>query len=160
VAVSPPFDLMVSGPHLDRVLFGAYTRAFLRTLIPKALAKAEQFPGLLDAERIRRSKSFEEFDTHATAVLHGFAHAHDYWRRVSSGQFLRHIAVPTLLIASADDPFNPGSALPREEAARSPYLVAQFSKHGGHVGFVSGTPLRPTYWADAQIMRFLPLLSA
>ncbi len=158
IAVSPPFDLMVSGPHMDRVLFGQYTKHFLRTLIPKALAKAEQFPGVLDAERIRGARTFVEFDTYATAALHGFTDAADYWTRVSSGQFLPHIGVPTLLIASADDPFNPGSTLPHTLAAQSPYLIAQLTKRGGHVGFVSGSPRKPRYWAEEQIVRFLRLL--
>ncbi len=160
IAVSPPFDLMVSGPHMDRVLFGQYTKHFLRSLIPKALAKAEQFPGTLDVERIRRARTFQEFDTYATAALHGFADAHDYWTRVSSAQFLPRIAVPTLLIASADDPFNPGSTLPREIAARSPYLIAQLTKRGGHVGFVTGSPRHPRFWADEQIVRFLGCVAA
>ncbi len=158
VAVSPPFDLMVSGPHMDRVLFGQYTKHFLRSLIPKALAKAEQFPDLLDADRIRAARTFKEFDTYATAALHGFADAHDYWRRVSSGQFLPRIEVPTLLIASADDPFNPSSTLPRELAARSPHLIAQLTRRGGHVGFVMGSPLRPRFWADEQIVAYLGVL--
>ncbi|MEZ0315080.1 MAG: YheT family hydrolase [Myxococcota bacterium] len=158
IAVSPPFDLMVSGPHMDRVLFGQYTKHFLRSLIPKALAKAEQFPGVLDVERIRRARTFKEFDTYATAALHGFADARDYWTRVSSGQFLPHIEVPTLLIASADDPFNPGRTLPRELAAKSPYLIAQLTKRGGHVGFVTGSPRRPRFWADEQIVAYLGVL--
>ena len=158
IAVSPPFDLMVSGPHMDRVLFGQYTRHFLRSLIPKAVAKAEQYPGVLDVERIRRARTFLEFDTYATAALHGFADAHDYWTRVSSARFLPHIRVPTLLIASADDPFNPGSTLPRELAASSPYLIAQLTTHGGHVGFVMGTIRRPRFWADEQIVAYLGVL--
>jgi uncharacterized protein len=42
--ICPPFDLTVAGPHLDSVLWGAYTRWFLRTLVPKAIAKAQQYP--------------------------------------------------------------------------------------------------------------------
>jgi predicted alpha/beta-fold hydrolase len=160
IAVSPPFDLLVSGPHMDRVLFGQYTRHFLQSLIPKALAKAEQYPGVLDVERIRKARTFQEFDTYATAALHGFADAQDYWRRVSSGQFLPRIRVPTLLIASADDPFNPGSTLPREHAAKSPYLIPQLTRRGGHVGFVAGSPRRPRFWADEQILTFLATLTA
>lgn len=160
VSVSPPFDLMVSGPNMDRVLFGQYAKHFLRSLIPKAVAKAEQFPGVLDVERIRKARTFREFDTYATAALHGFADAADYWTRVSSGQFLPNIRVPTLLIASADDPFNPASTLPHEVAARSPYIIGQFTKRGGHVGFVTGSPRAPRYWVDEQIMRFMRLLVA
>jgi predicted alpha/beta-fold hydrolase len=156
-AVSPPFDLMISGPHLDRVLFGAYTKHFLRTLIPKALAKAEQFPDKLDAVKIRKARSFREFDTHGTAALHGFKDAQDYWARVSSGQFLKGIRVPTLLLASADDPFNPEAALPKDTS--SPYLVPLFTRRGGHVGWVTGSAKAPRYWAEEQIIRFAEVVA-
>ena len=157
-AVSAPFDLLVSGPNLDQVLWGQYTKHFLKTLIPKALAKAEQFPGVLDVEKIRSAKTFAAFDTYGTAALHGFADAEDYWRRVSSGQFLPAIKTPTVLLSSADDPFNPGSTLPRELAAEHPYLIPQFTDRGGHVGFIAGTLKHPRYWAEEQLATFMRLL--
>jgi hypothetical protein len=93
-ATSPPFDLLVSGPVLDRALFGVYRRRFLRTLLPKARLVAERFPGSLDPRRLRTVRTIEAFDEWATAPLHGFAGAHDYWRRVSSRHFLPSVAHP------------------------------------------------------------------
>jgi predicted alpha/beta-fold hydrolase len=157
-AISPPFDLTVSGPVIDQALGGLYVRRFLRTLIPKALAKAEQFPALLDADRIRASRSFEDFDTWATAALHGFDDAWDYWRRVSSGAFLPAVRVPLLLVAAEDDPFNPASTLPVDRCRRSPWLLDRFVPAGGHVGFVSGPPWRTRHWAEEQALRFFELV--
>jgi predicted alpha/beta-fold hydrolase len=157
-AVSPPFDLTVSGPHMDRVLGGAYVKWFLRTLIPKAMEKERQFPGSLDLERIRQCRTFREFDTYATAVLHGFRDAEDYWARVGCGQFLEGVRRPLLLIASADDPFNPASTLPREITSKSPWLHPLFTERGGHVGFIHGPSPRETrHWAEEQVLRFLKL---
>lgn len=153
--VCAPFDLTISGPTLDHVAYGAYTRWFLRTLIPKAVEKAEKYPGLLDPERIQNSKTFAEYDTHATAALYGFEDAQDYWKKVSCGQFLHGIRRPTLLISSADDPFNPPETLPWEVADHSPYLHRQFTERGGHVGFVYGTWKQSHHWAEEQILRFL-----
>lgn len=153
VLVSPPFDLLVSGPHLDR-RGPAYVRYFLRTLVPKALAKERQYPGCMDRERVRASKTFDDFDTHATAALHGFVDATDYYRKVSCGQYLSQVRTPTLLVASADDPFNPGTTLPRRTADASPYLVPCFLPRGGHVGFVSGRATRPRYWLDEAVTTF------
>ncbi|MBI3117499.1 MAG: hydrolase, partial [Candidatus Hydrogenedentes bacterium] len=80
-------------------------------------------------------------------------------RRVGCGQFLSRIRVPTLLIAAEDDPFNPASTIPWETANASPYLYPQFTKHGGHVGFVHGaTPLTPRYWMEEQMLRFFTLM--
>ncbi len=153
--VSAPFDLAVSGRRLDRGLHRAYVRHFLRTLIPKAEIKERQYPGCFDIEAVRRSATFEDFDTHATAALHGFRDAADYYAKVSCGQFLPGIRRPTLLISAADDPFNPRSTLPRESAARSPFLHPKFPDRGGHAGFMRherGSQIG--YWAEEQIVRF------
>ena len=151
--VSAPFDLTVSGPHMDRRGI-AYVRYFLRSLVPKALEKERQFPGCIDREKVRRSKTFDAFDTHATAALHGFADATDYYSKVGCGQYLGGTRVPTLLLAAADDPFNPGTTLPRRVADASSYLVPCFTAHGGHVGFVAGSVRRPRYWMDDVICGF------
>lgn len=153
--VCPPFDPTVSGPNIDRVFGGFYTRRFLKTLIPKAIEKERQYPGCMDIEAVKRSRTFEEFDTHATAALHGFRDCWDYWSQVGCGRFLEGIRRPTLLIAAEDDPFNPPSTLPRETAERSPYLYPQFTPKGGHVGFTYGpSPGRTRHWAEEQILRF------
>lgn len=155
--ICPPFDLTISGPHLDSVLWGAYTRWFFRTLIPKALEKAKQYPGVMDVEKLQNAKTFQEYDTYATAALHGYRDAQDYWSCVSCGQYLHGVRRPTLLLASADDPFNPPSTLPRRVADESPFLHPQFSEKGGHVGFVYGTWQNSRHWAEEQTIRFFEL---
>lgn len=156
--ISPPFDLTVSGPTLDAALGGFYTWRFLRQLKPKALAKAKQFPGRLDVDAIRSARNFAVFDTVVTAAIHGFRDAEDYWQQSGCGQFLATIRRPTLLVAAADDPFNPGSTLPLDAVRASPWLYPQFTPRGGHVGFVYGTPLRMRHWAEEQVTRFFQFL--
>jgi predicted alpha/beta-fold hydrolase len=157
-AVSPPFDLEAAARQCDARYGGMIARHFLSTLIPKALAKGEQFPGILDAAAVRTCRTFAAFDDLATAPLHGFRDAQHYWRSSSCGQFLDCIRRPTLLVASQDDPLIPGSVLPHATVAASPFLVAQFTSHGGHVGFVAGgAPWRPKRWAEAHVQRFFTL---
>lgn len=149
--ISAPYDLLTSSAHMDNSLSRFYVRHFLRMLIPKALAKEAQHPGCFDAEAVRRARTFNGFDDAATAPLHGFADAEDYYRKSGCGQFVSGIRRPTLLLSAADDPFNPGSTLPREAAEVSPYLHPQFPERGGHVGF-----LRRGFgsWAEEQAVRF------
>lgn len=120
--VSAPYDLVVSGLHMDTGISRLYVLHFLRKLMPKVIAKERQYPGLLDVERLKKARTFKEFDDHATAPLHGFKDAHDYYTSVACGKFLDGIRRPTLLLSSADDPFNPGETLPCELAERHPYL--------------------------------------
>jgi predicted alpha/beta-fold hydrolase len=128
----------------------------MRSLVPKALAKARQFPGLLDVERIRRCRSFAEFDDAVTAPLHGFRDARHYWAASSCGPFVDRIRRPTVLFAARDDPLNPAATIPT--AIASPCVFTQFTDRGGHVGFVEGpVPWRARSWAEEQAVRFFSL---
>ncbi|NIR46059.1 MAG: alpha/beta fold hydrolase, partial [Gemmatimonadetes bacterium] len=105
VAISTPFDLAAAAKKMSRGLNRLYTYFFLRTLKAKALRKAHEYPGLLDAKAIRRARTWRQYDDAATAPLHGFRDAADYWERSSSITFLDRICRPVLLINAADDPF-------------------------------------------------------
>lgn len=138
-AVSAPLDLAASAHTLDRgVNRLLYTRMFLDTLKPKSLAKLERFPGLFDGARLRRAKTFREFDDLITAPVHGFRDAEHYWGVSSSGQYLRAIRVPTLLVNARNDPFLPEPALVAAAAAAAPCVQREFPRTGGHVGFRPG----------------------
>lgn len=154
--ISPPFDLVTSGAHMDSRMW-LYVRHFLKTLIPKALEKERQYPGSMDADAVQRSRNFADFDTHATAALHGFRDSHDYYSRVACGQFLPDIRVPTLLIAAHDDPFNPAETIPHAAVARNDALYGLFPRNGGHVGFIYGTMHQPRFWAEEQTVRFFEI---
>lgn len=161
VAVSPPFDLGVCSAQCDQRLGGAIARHFLKTLIPKAIAKAAQHPGRIDAVAVKRCRTFRAFDDLVTAPTHGFRDADHYYTSQSCGPFLPAIRRPTLLIAAADDPLCRPELLPHAVAAQSPWLVPQFVPNGGHVAFVAGgAPWRPRRWAEAQALRFCARLFA
>ncbi len=153
--VSPPFDPLAAAPRFHKELFGLYARHFVKTLVPKALDVARRFPGLLDEEAVRRANDFYTFDTAVTAQLNGYKDAEDYWAHTACGQFLQGIRVPTLLVAAEDDQFILPECLPRAIADQSPYLYPQFSRRGGHVGFVAGpAPGCTRYWYEEQTLRF------
>jgi uncharacterized protein len=153
--ISPPYQPVESGKHMDSTISRLYVLHFLRMLIPKAIEKEAQYPGTLDLEKIKASRTFAQFDTHGTAVLHGFKDSHDYYTKVGCGQVLHNIRRPTMLLSATDDPFNPGHTQPYETAEKSPWLYPQFMPQGGHVGFVrkQGT-FGLGYWAEEQIIRF------
>ena len=152
-AVSAPFDLEVCSLQCDRRYGGAIARTFLRTLIPKALAKAERFPGVLDAEAVRRCRTFRSFDDLVTAPLHGFADGLDYYRSQSCAQFLPTIRRPVLLVNAADDPLVPGRVWPHAHLAGSPWLHAEFSPRGGHAAFFAGRwAMFARRWAEGRVL--------
>ena len=106
--------------------------------------------------RVLRARTFHEFDDAATAPLHGFAGADDYYRRSSSLFFLPRIVTRTLCVSAADDPFLRRESLERARAAAPASLEFLVTAHGGHIGFVAGTrPWRPEYWAEDLAVEWL-----
>lgn len=154
-AVSVPYDLSAGADYLVRPAGWIYTTYLLRRLQDKVRAKAPLMPEAVDVERALSARTFREFDDAATAPLHGFVGAEDYYRRSSSGTLLGGIRVPTLLVHSSDDPFLPARCVPKDIGERNPHVVTAFSRRGGHVGFVSGALGRPVFWAEDQAGRFM-----
>jgi predicted alpha/beta-fold hydrolase len=158
VAVSAPFDLARCAAALDRwdSLTAAYRLRFVFGLRRKAAAKNARHPGRIDLERIRRTLSLRDFDDAVTAPLHGYTGAADYYARASAGAAaIARIRRPTLLVSAADDPMVPEASFPREAAAHNPFVVAALSRHGGHVGFVSGSVRAPHFWAEETAIAWL-----
>lgn len=156
-AVSVPFDLAAGSRQLEHGFSRLYAAHFLKTLKPKAFAKAARFPGVIDPEAVRRARTFWDFDDAATAPLHGFRDAADYYARSSSIHFLRLIRVPTLLMSAMDDPFVPRDVLDgaSSEAGRSDWLHAEFTSRGGHVGWVEGRFFPTSYYMEEAAIQYL-----
>lgn len=158
VMIAPPLDLAASAQMLDRSLAGLYSRQFVRSLKQKAAAKDAQFSGRIDMRRVRAARTIVEFDDAATAPLHGFRDAWDYYEQSSCGQFLDRIRVPTLILAAKDDPYTPAESWPQRTIDESPWLCGVLSEHGGHQGFVSGLwPWSAEYWAESRTAEFLKI---
>lgn len=157
VAISVPFDLALCAIALDGPGFWPwiYRERFLRRLRRKALRKAADHPGRIDAAAVRRTTTFSGYDGLVTAPLHGFESAEDYWTRSSSAQFIAGVRRPLLLLSADDDPLVPARALPVEAAGRNPAVTLEVTSGGGHVAFVSGAPWRPGFWAEERAMDFL-----
>lgn len=157
VGISVPFDLARSAEALDAPGFWnfVYRERFLRRLRQKALAKARRFPEAIDARAVAAATTFSAYDGALTAPLHGFPSAHAYWSSQSSGRFLAGVRRPLLALAALDDPLVPGDTVPVEAARANPAVTLVATRAGGHVGFVSGWPFFPSFWAEARAVAFL-----
>jgi predicted alpha/beta-fold hydrolase len=152
--ISVPYDLGAGAIYLETSWPGRlYVNRFLVTLKEKVKAVVKRFPETtLDLDRVLRSRTFREFDDAATAPLHGFRDANDYYARSSSIHFLPRITTPTLCISAEDDPFLPREALDRARAAASPSVHFVTTRRGGHVGFVGASM---TFWAEELVVDWL-----
>ena len=139
-AVCSPLDLAASGAAMGRGFNRqVYTRMFLRSMKPKALAKLKQHPGLFDPQALMAAQDLYAFDNIFTAPLHGFMDTDDYWKRASAKPHLAAVRVPALAINARNDPFIPTDSLPAPHEVGQYVHLQQFD-HGGHVGFAAGMP--------------------
>jgi uncharacterized protein len=155
VAISVPFQLSLVADRLQTGFSRIYRRYLLRKLIHAAMRKAH-CPGFpLLPESFDRLNSMRAYDDLITAPLHGFDSAEDYYAKASCRQYLRGIAVPTLILHALDDPFMSADAVPRQDEV-SLAVELGISPKGGHVGFVGGAlPWKPDYWLDRKISAWL-----
>ncbi len=152
-AVSTPFDLAAANRSLARGFNRFYAHHFLKTLVPTALRKIEQFPGLADAARVRTAKTLGDFDDAFTAPVHGFDGAADYYARCSTRRRLLEIELPTLLLNAHNDPFLPSEHLPGVVDV-SPAVRLDQPLTGGHVGFVTGPFPGRLNWMASRVLEF------
>ncbi|HEX2012520.1 MAG TPA: alpha/beta fold hydrolase [Roseateles sp.] len=139
-SICSPVDLAAAGHAIGRGFNRlVYTRMFLRTMVPKALHKLQQYPGLFNGERLAQAHDLYEFDNLFTAPLHGFRDTEDYWERASAKPHLARIRIPTLVLNALNDPFVPAHCLPRPGEAGS-FVTLWQPAQGGHVGFPHGGP--------------------
>jgi len=155
VAVSVPFVLDCAADRLQQGFSRLYQWRLMRSMRNAVTEKRGRMNLPIDVHDLSTLKNFRDFDEHVTAPLHGFDSADHYYTVSSSRQYLKGIAVPTLVLHARDDPFMTEAAIPRDNEL-SNAVTLELSASGGHVGFVAGTwPWRPCYWLENRIPAYL-----
>ena len=163
VAVSVPFRLDQCADRLGLGFSRIYQAHFMNEMVAYVKTKQRLFAHQGMADRLAAlerlgpldgMRTFWDFDGRITAPLHGFSDAADYYTRSSSRYFLDRIQTPSLIIQAADDPFVFRHSLPETEEL-PPCIQFELHAHGGHVGFVDGSPLRPGYYLERRIPQWL-----
>ena len=155
-SVCSPIDLAAGGYALGRGFNRhVYGRMFLHTMVPRALQKWEQYPGLFDRDALLAARTLYAFDQVFTAPLHGFASTEDYWARASAKPHLARIRLPALVLNARNDPFVPAYSLP-SQAEVGAHVTLWQPEQGGHVGFPGGSlPPGHLHWLPEQVMGWL-----
>ncbi|OEC35102.1 hypothetical protein SAMN05216600_11384 [Pseudomonas cuatrocienegasensis] len=162
-AVSVPFRLDQCADRIGLGFSRVYQAHFMREMVAYVQGKQRSFSDQGQADRLSvlerlgpldGMRTFWDFDGRITAPLHGYTDAADYYARASSRFYLGRIQTPTLLIQAEDDPFVFRHSLP-EPAELAPGTELELHAHGGHVGFVAGTPWQPDYYLERRIPAWL-----
>ena len=154
-AVCAPLDLHQCSDALNSGFSKIYQHYLIKRMKNSVTRKFNKHTAAFDWQRAMDAKTFAEFDDAVTAPLHGFENMEDYYNRCSSGQFLKDIQLPTLIINALDDPFMTPAVIPAEDQL-SDQVTIELAAAGGHVGFVEGgTPWRPRFYLPPRLIEFL-----
>ena len=150
-SVSAPIDLAATSRNMLRPRNRLYHGYLLRQMKREATAEGAL---LSAAERaaVLGSGSIRAYDDRFIAPRHGFADAADYYERCKPLRFMPDIRIPTLVLASLDDPWIPGALYSGYDWRANKSLVPLLPSHGGHVGFHGVGDRRP--WSDRVVARF------
>jgi len=155
IAISSPLNLSACARKMDTGFSRVYQAHLIKSMQANLIAKMKNVDMRgalgLNQESIRRLNTFYAFDDEITAPLHGFTGAQDYYQRCSALPKLSKIHTPTLIIHAKDDPFMNHEVVPTREQL-SDSVAYEVSEHGGHVGFLSGSIVKPKLWLNQRIV--------
>jgi predicted alpha/beta-fold hydrolase len=153
-AVSPSLDLIESSHALHHRSNRIYEWNFLRSVRRTLRRKLAAYPEVCAPGSARWYGSVRDFDHCVTAPHFGFASADDYYTRASASPLLPRIAIPTLILHAADDPFILLTPQTRRSILENPNLTFVETGTGGHCGFVAGRDGYDGFWAERQVVEF------
>tara|TARA_Y100001934_G_scaffold6069_1_gene8221 strand:- start:29377 stop:30381 length:1005 start_codon:yes stop_codon:yes gene_type:complete len=154
VAVSTPIDLAESA---DRLLLRR-NWLYHHWLLKRMKDEWRDMPLKVNvAKALDEVTSIIQFDDRIVAPSNGFKDAKDYYKKNSGVQFLKRIAVPTLLIHAQNDPWIGTAPYARFDWPSNPKLGLLMSPGGGHVGFHSING--PTPWHCVSAGKFFEGIS-
>jgi predicted alpha/beta-fold hydrolase len=154
-AVCPSMNLAASADALHRPANRLYEYHFMWKLRSRLRAKARLFPEVFDTSRLRGLTSLRDFDDKITAYYCGFEGASDYYERSAAANVVERIAVPTLVLHAANDPFIRILPETREKLLSNPNITFVETEDGGHCSFLDEPNGDDGRWAERQVLEFL-----
>ncbi len=158
-AISPSIELHASVESLARGINKIYELHFLRGLTSKIRQKSVLFPERFDAEKLKLVKTIKDFDDIFTAPDGGYGNADNYYSQASAINLIPNIRIPTLIIASKDDPIVPFKSF-LSDKLKTPFVTLLAPECGGHSGFLcarneaTGLDFADKFWAEHRVVAF------
>ena len=153
-AISPPLNLASCSDRIQQGFSRVYQRYLLTSLKRTVAQKIERHPYTMPINRqqLASINNVWQFDQAVTAPLHGFKNADDYYQRCSGLQQLTNITQPLRIIHAQDDPFMNNDVIPSQPLPTN--IRYDLSTTGGHVGFISGSLLKPQFWLEQTVPKW------
>ena len=154
-AVCPSMNLAASADALHLTGNRLYEYYFMWQLRRRLRMKARLFPQVFDTSRMRGVTSLRDFDDKVTAYYCGFEGASDYYERSAAANVIDRIAVPTLILHAANDPFIRILPQTRQKILSNSNITFVETEDGGHCSFIGEADGDDGRWAERQVVEFL-----
>ena len=154
-AVCPSVNLAASADALHVPANRLYEYYFMWQLRRRLRVKAGLFPQVFDRSRARGVTSLRDFDDKVTAYYCGFDGASDYYQRSAAANVVDRIAVPTLILHAANDPFIRILPETRQKILSNRNITFVETEDGGHCSFLAQPDGDDGRWAERQVVEFL-----
>ena len=154
-AVCPSVNLAASADALHLAGNRLYEYHFMWKLRRRLMAKARLFPKVFDTSRLHGLTSLRDFDDKITAYYCGFEGASDYYQRSAAANVVDRIAVPTLILHAANDPFIRILPETRQKILSNTSITFVETEDGGHCSFLAEPEGDDGRWAERQVVDFL-----
>jgi len=154
-AVCPSMNLAASADALHLAGNRLYEYYFMWQLRRRLRMKARLFPHVFDTLRMRGVTSLRDFDDKVTAHYCGFEGASDYYQRSAAANVVDRIAVPTLILHAANDPFIRILPETRQKILSNPNITFVETEDGGHCSFLAAADGDDGRWAEREVVEFL-----
>jgi uncharacterized protein len=154
-AVCPSMNLAASADALHLVGNRLYEYYFMWQLRRRLMTKARLFPEVFDTSRLQGVRTLRDFDDKVTAYYCGFEGASDYYQRSAAANVVDCIAVPTLILHAANDPFIRILPETRQKIHSNSSITFVETEDGGHCSFLAEPDGDDGRWAERQVVDFL-----
>jgi predicted alpha/beta-fold hydrolase len=134
VTINPPIDL---GYCVERFTTGPasfYDGHVVKSLYRQICRSGRLVEQAPHVPRARMPRGQREFDSLYTANVWGFDSVDQFYADTSSRRVISDVHIPSLLIASRDDPLVPVELFEQLELPDS--ITLCLADHGGHLGFI------------------------
>jgi uncharacterized protein len=155
VAVCPSMNLAASADALHLAGNRLYEYYFMWQLRRRLRMKARLFPKAFDTSRLRGVTTLRDFDDKITAYYCGFQGASDYYERSAAANVVDRIAVPSLILHAANDPFIRILPETRQKILSNPNIAFVETEDGGHCSFLAKPDGDDGRWAERRVVEFL-----
>ena len=154
ITVSPPIDLIHASWNLRERGNRFYELHFMKRLKAQLTMRRKRVKNLVDNNICPLPNRLVHWDDQFTAPCWGYSGAREYYEDASSCKQLHRVSVPTIILASQDDPVVPYSMY--NQYPMSDQIEMVTTRYGGHLGFIGANSQDlDRLWMDWRICHWV-----